>query len=375
MSPEQARGETAHHGPPTDVFALGAVLHCLLTGRAPYRGTSEEVMTALVSGPPVRVADAAEGGPPLPVELVSVCERAMRREIAERYESAEALASDVVAWLDGVRRREEALAALDQARALDSEVAALRAQASDAHARARTLLAEIRSFDPIEKKRPAWSLEDEAARLGRAAALAESRWMQAVQGALNLDPALPEGHAALADHYREQLVEAELSRRDDEAARVEAMLRIHDRGRHAAFLRGDGALTLVTDPPGAEVSVDRYVMQDRRLVPIPEGVLGVTPLREVRLERGSYLLRIRAQGRAEIRYPVRIERAGHWDGRAPGDDEPYPIVLPRDGELGADDCYVPAGWCWIGGDMATTDSLPRRRVWIDGFVMRRMSSN
>ena len=149
------------------------------------------------------------------------------------------------------------------------------------------------------------------------------------------------------------------------------MLRIHDRGRHAAFLNGEGALTLKTDPPGAEVQVERFVMQDRRLVPVLEGALGRTPLVEVPLQRGSYLLRIRAPGRAEVRYPVLIERAGHWDGRAPGEVEPHPIVLPEDGELGPEDRYVPAGWCWTGGDLATTDSLPRRRVWIDGYVVRR----
>ncbi len=371
MSPEQAHGDTARHGPPTDVYALGAVLHCLLTGQAPYRGTLDAVMAALVSGQPVRVADAAMGGPPLPAELVTVCERAMQWDIAERYDNAEALAADVVAWLDGVRRREQALAALDHARALDPEIAALRRRATEALARAGALAEEIRSFDPIERKRPMWSLEDEAARLGRAAALAETRWMEAVQGALELDPDLPEGHALLADHYRQQLIEAERSRREDEAARAEAMLRIHDRGRHAAFLRGDGALTLVTDPPGAEVKVERFVMQDRRLVPVLEGVLGVTPLVEVRLAWGSYLLRIRALGRTEVRYPVLIERAGHWDGRAPGEAEPYPIVLPKAGELGPEDRYVPAGWCWTGGDIVTTDSLPRRRVWIDEFVVRR----
>lgn len=370
MAPEQARGDTARQGPASDVYALGAVLHYLLTGHPPHRGGSAEVLAALAAGRPVGVGAAAGGGPPLPAELVAVCERALRPEIEDRYESAEALAAEVVDWLDGVRRREQALAALVQARELEPEIAALRARAAEASARARALLGETRSFDPIEKKRPAWSLEDEAARLGRAAALAETRWMEAVHGALNLDPELPEGHALLADHHRAHLEEAERARREDDAARAEELLRIHDRGRHAAFLRGDGALTLVTEPPGAEVQVERFVIQDRRLVPVPAGVLGTTPLVEVPLQRGSYLLRIRAPGRAEVRYPVLIERAGHWDGRAPGEAEPSSIVLPEEGELGPEDRYVPAGWCWTGGDLATTDSLPRRRVWIDGFVMR-----
>ena len=372
MPPEQARGDTARHGPASDVYSLGAVLYCLLTGEPPYRGaTGREVITALLAGPPQLVFESARGGPAVPAELCAVVERAMQREIEDRYGSAEALAADVVAWLDGVRRREQAMAALEQARSFEPEIADLRAKAAEAEAEARAIRSDLRPFDPIEKKRPAWALEDETARLGRAAALAETRWMEAVHGALSLDPDLPEAHAMLADHHRERLTEAELAHRDEDAARAEEMLRIHDRGRHAAFLRGDGALSLVTDPPGAEVIVERFVLQDRRLVAVPERVIGRTPLIEVPLRRGSYLLRLRAPGRAEVRYPVLIERDGHWDGRAPGEDRPYPIALPEEGELGADDVYVPAGWCWLGGDPEAPDSLPRRRLWIDALVVRR----
>jgi len=72
-----------------------------------------------------------------------------------------------------------------------------------------------------------------------------------------------------------------------------------------------------------------------------------------------------------VSYPVLIERAEHWDGRAPGQDEPYAIPLPRKDELGPEDVYVPAGYCWTGGDPEAADSLPRRRIWVDGFVLRR----
>ncbi|MEQ1501276.1 MAG: SUMF1/EgtB/PvdO family nonheme iron enzyme, partial [Myxococcota bacterium] len=35
------------------------------------------------------------------------------------------------------------------------------------------------------------------------------------------------------------------------------------------------------------------------------------------------------------------------------------------------DCYVPAGWCRVGGDPLAPGGLPARRVWVDGFVIRR----
>jgi len=370
MPPEQARGETMLHGPRSDVYSLGAVLYQVLSGKPPYDGgNSREVLSRLLSSPPLPVAEAARGRPPLPAELCAACERAMRREIDERYENAAALAGDIVAWLDGVRRREQALEALQQARVYEPEIARLRAEAGAARAKARLIQSDLRPADPIDKKRPAWELEDEAGRLGRMAALAETQWLEAVHGSLSVDPELPEAHVLLADHYRERLIDAELGHRDEDAARAEELLRIHDRGQHAAFLRGDGRLTLVTEPPAAEVIVERFVLQDRRLVPVHERVLGPTPLVEVPLQRGSYLLRIRAPGRAEVRYPVLIERDGHWDGRPPGESEPFPIHLPTEAALGSDEVYVPAGWCWTGGDPDAPDGLPARRVWIDAFVI------
>ncbi|MCA9539477.1 MAG: SUMF1/EgtB/PvdO family nonheme iron enzyme, partial [Myxococcales bacterium] len=51
--------------------------------------------------------------------------------------------------------------------------------------------------------------------------------------------------------------------------------------------------------------------------------------------------------------------------------EPLPLVLPSATDLGPDDVYVPAGWFWCGGDHDAVDTLPRRRVYVDGFVMRR----
>jgi serine/threonine-protein kinase len=371
MPPEQARGQRHLHGLPSDVYSLGAVLYQVLAGRPPYEGGSGlVVLRQVLAGPPVPVVEAA-GDRPVPAELAAICAKAMEREIASRHPDAGALAAEIVSFLDGARRQEQALSALAQAETQGALVVELRDRAEAARIAARKALSAVRPSDPVESKIEGWTLEDEAERLERDVALRETEWLQGVQGALAIEPGLPEAHAALADHYRDKLRDAELSRRAADAGRFELLLRAHDRGRHAAFLRGDGALTLVTDPPGARVTLHRYALRERRLVAERVGEIGPTPILEMPLPHGSYLLTLTAPGRAGVRYPVLIERDGHWDGRAPGDAEPFAIRLPGEGEIGPDEVYIPAGYAWTGGDPGAADSLPRRRIWIDGFVLRR----
>ncbi len=365
MAPEQARGDVGSHGPATDVFALGAILYQVLSGRPPRTGGVAGVWQAMEETPlPLQAADA-------PPELSAICARAMAQEPAHRYADAGALAADIEAFLGGAQRRERALADLAAAAARLPENAALRAQAEALQAEAKQALDLVQPNDPVEAKLPGWEREDEAERLAREATLGETQWEQEVHGALAIDPELPEAHAALADHYRERLVEAERARRAADAGRFEVLLQAHDRGRHAAFLSGMGALTLVTDPAGARVTLHRYGTFQRRLVPELVGEIGPTPIVDRELPRGSYLLRVAAPGRAEVAYPVLVERAERWDGCPPGSADPYAIPLPRADEIAPDEVYVPAGWCWTGGDPDAPDSLPSRRVWIDGFVIGR----
>ncbi|WP_437516767.1 protein kinase domain-containing protein [Sorangium sp. So ce1099] len=366
MAPEQARGDVGRHGPTTDVYALGAILYHVLSGRPPYTVHGAAGFRQVLEGTPEPLA--AADAPP---DLVAICSKAMAREPERRHADAGALAADIEAFLGGAQRRERALAELAKAAARRPEISRLRARAEALRAEAKQLLDPVRPFDPVEAKLPGWEREDESERLLGEAALGETRWEQEVHGALAIDPDLPEAHAALADHYRDKLDDAERARRPAEAARLEVLLRAHDRGRHAAFLSGMGALTLVTEPAGARVTLYRYATFQRRLVPELVGEIGPTPIVDRPLPQGSYLLRIAAPGHAEVSYPVLIARGERWDGRPPGSAQPFPVALPAVTEIGPDEIYVPAGWTWIGGDEEAPDSLPRRLVWIDGFIAGR----
>jgi len=96
-----------------------------------------------------------------------------------------------------------------------------------------------------------------------------------------------------------------------------------------------------------------------------------TPLKRHALRAGSYILRLSTPGCADVRYPLLVERGGHALSVPPGADGPLPIPMPLADEVGGDEALVPAGWFLAGGDPGATDGLPRRRLWVDTFIMQR----
>ena len=182
---------------------------------------------------------------------------------------------------------------------------------------------------------------------------------ETLRAALQIDPSLPEARVELCRKQLARHREAEQDRDPREEAEARALLAAHALAlpeRHpmrdsvTAYLAGDGALTLVTDPPGADVLLYQYREETRRLQPRFVRSLGQTPLHEVVLPRGSYLCEIRHPRRAPVRYPVHIDRQTHWHGVPPGASSPRPVWLPPTDWLGPGEVYVPAGWFKIGGD-------------------------
>jgi formylglycine-generating enzyme required for sulfatase activity len=98
MSPEQAAGKIREIGTPTDVYALGVILHELCAGRPPFRGESalDTVHQVLTREPDhLRALDRR-----LPRDLETICLKCLEKDPARRYATANELATDLRAFLE-----------------------------------------------------------------------------------------------------------------------------------------------------------------------------------------------------------------------------------------------------------------------------------
>jgi eukaryotic-like serine/threonine-protein kinase len=97
MPPEQARGEPVDER--ADVYALGAILYHVLSGRLPYTGeTSRDVILKVVAGPPI---DLHEIEARVPEDLLTIVRKCLAPKPAERYATARELAEDLKRYLTG----------------------------------------------------------------------------------------------------------------------------------------------------------------------------------------------------------------------------------------------------------------------------------
>lgn len=96
MAPEQASGQVGLVDHRTDVYALGAALYEMLTGRGPFQGDEVSVIHKIVSekfvAPPIKDRQ-------IPSDLRTICLKALEKDPRRRFQSADEFGADLERFL------------------------------------------------------------------------------------------------------------------------------------------------------------------------------------------------------------------------------------------------------------------------------------
>ncbi len=404
MAPEQALGRTGEIDRRTDVYALGATLYELCAGAPPFTGADHHrVLDDVIGRPPAPLRPRHRD---VPADLEAIALRCLRKDPAERYDSARAVAEDLDRFLAGepiaarqgtigwrlrqATRRGRGWIALVGLIAIAAVVAAVVVRRSGGWQRRERIAALVRDGEGALTRARAARAElarDTAAALaafdGGDRVAGEARWTsararlpaiddayeragRAFEAALDAGRGGARVRAALAATLVERVTWAEERGRPTEREILRRRLEIHDPGGAVAGQLDEPAtVTLTTRPAAAEVAVAPYLADSQgKLVEGPAEPRGGA--RVLRVPPGSWLLVLTAPGAATVRYPIRVER---------GEQRTIVVELPAATAVPAGFVPVPAGRFLVGSDdedrRRVFEAAPLHAIETGGYLIAR----
>lgn len=362
MAPEQAKNQRDKIGPWSDVYALGGILYQILTQKLHFHGKNpREVMIRCVEEDPIPPVERA---PHLriPEELSDLCMRALRRDPRKRIRTARQLSEEIEAFLEGTKRREQAQKRVEQGREGMEAYHATRLEVDRLREEAHKAVANLRGWEKLSEKAPAWELEDRLEEAEREVAVAFLKAEGFFEQALAYDEHSDGARAGLAALYWTRFRDAEARRDVADQIYYEGLIKRYDDGRYVERLRGDGLLTVTAQPTACEVWIYRFIDRGRVKRAAEPRLLGKTPVKDVPVSMGSYLLVMRKEGFRDTRYPVLMGR---------GETRRLKVRMLTDEDVGDGFVYVPAGSFVMGGDVQAPGSWSRTLKRVEGFLISR----
>ncbi|MEE2830210.1 MAG: serine/threonine-protein kinase, partial [Myxococcota bacterium] len=286
MSPEQANGQLTQLGPHSDVWSLGAVLYELLTYQSAFVASTplKLLFEAARSEPPDPRVRAPERD--IPDEIAEVCLKALSATAAERFTSALELAEAIEAFLEGSRRKEAAAGHVAAADRAWGQYRKLQQERSSLEERVRVLAKAVPGWASLEEKADLLQTRDRLEEVSRERVDLFEEVVSSCEKALSQDPGNPGGRSLLAQVHYARFEEAEASGDVETMRGAERRILRYDDGSMAPLVRGTGALTLRTDPPGVEVLCQEVQREGLIWSLGPPRSLGRSPLIRIPLEKG-----------------------------------------------------------------------------------------